>query len=145
MCTINTPVRWVLLVEDDHLVGQALRRTIERGAGLRVRCARAPGMVWEALQQEPVPPVAAVLDHDLGHTRTTGLHLLFDLRRRLPRLPCALHSGCSPEALVEAFYSHGIGVASEPVLCFWKPDGAGALVDWLRKLAGGGGRDPPTA
>ncbi|MFW6049809.1 MAG: response regulator [Myxococcota bacterium] len=119
---------WVLLVEDDRLVAASLERIFRRRAGLRTRWAPDGEAVLRALREEPEPPRALVLDHDLGPGRPTGVDVLQVLRSRLPPgTPCAFHTGMEAAEMHRTLEAHRV----EGVRLFAKPHALEPMVRWL--------------
>ena len=119
---------WVLVVDDEPLVGRTLSNLIRRRLGLDVRFALDPAGALEAIGADGTP-VAIVMDYDLGGGRN-GADLLAVLRGRCDApVACAFCSGSPPP--------RGIDL---PWFC--KARGIDDLVAWLTDVSGGPRRSP---
>lgn len=125
---------WLLVVEDDSGVGRALLRHLSAGTRLECRLAQDLRELALILERAASPPIAAVLDFDLGGGagEGDGVSALSTIRARGWTMPCAFYSGTPAPEIRARLLASG---SRETVPCFEKLDATGDLVEWVRERA----------
>jgi CheY-like chemotaxis protein len=88
---------WVLIVDDDPLAARATARFVMGATSLHVAVVGDVDRALHLVTRATEPPLAVVLDYDLGGGEK-GVSVLLSLRASGIEVPCAFHTGAPDKA-----------------------------------------------
>jgi DNA-binding NtrC family response regulator len=124
----TVPEEWILVIDDDKLVGRAIARWIKQVTGLETRLARTIDQAEECAAGS-LQPAAIVTDYQL-ESGEDGVQAIEHLRSLGCRAPAALLTG-APELAIQSLERSTL---DEVVPVFSKTEMQERLKDWLEQV-----------